>query len=287
MKNFYVFLLTFLLSAGLLFASAPPDTVYSCVSTAGGQTTQVGGLYLPSTGTINVLIIFAQFPDDNYDINNSSWPKGGAPLNPINGNNTWIDQTWSTNPTQGSLTHYFNEMSYNKLHFIGNTVSVITPHSRQWYLDNNKKRYDIQKETIQQLDQTMDFSQYDNWTYNSNYNFTNRPDGTVEMVFFVWRNIANDLPNPSGIYSQLNMGRYGDVGWPNPNISVDNGQRTIQTYWAAGGGGGATLTDYFSENMFRFIIHEYAHYLEGGNNMHVGFGFWGMLSGWGIKKLCS
>lgn len=29
---------------------------------------QVGGKWLPSTGNINILVIFAEFPDDNYII---------------------------------------------------------------------------------------------------------------------------------------------------------------------------------------------------------------------------
>ncbi|MFA3784169.1 hypothetical protein ABRY23_14005 [Melioribacteraceae bacterium 4301-Me] len=65
---------------------------------------QSRGRWLPSEGTINVLIVFAEFSDDNYDIYNSRWVKGSAPQNM----NNWVDQTWSSNPTQGSLTHYFN-----------------------------------------------------------------------------------------------------------------------------------------------------------------------------------
>jgi hypothetical protein len=65
---------------------------------------QIGGYVLPSEGTINVLFIFAQFPDDNWDIYNSSWSRGQAPANMQN----WVDQIWSANPTQGSMTHYFN-----------------------------------------------------------------------------------------------------------------------------------------------------------------------------------
>jgi hypothetical protein len=47
--------------------------------------------------------------------------------------NSWVDEAWSSNPTQGSMTHYFNAMSLNELKFTGKCVSVITPHSRQWY----------------------------------------------------------------------------------------------------------------------------------------------------------
>lgn len=148
---------------------------------------QIGGYALPSEGTIRVLFVFAQFPDDNHDISNPTWVKGQAPTNM----QSWVDQSWSANPTQGSMTHYFNEMSFNKLKFIGKTVSVITPHTRQWYLNNSKNRGFIHKEIIQQLDQTWDFAQFDNWDYEGDYNHINRPDGIVDMIFMVWRNIAN------------------------------------------------------------------------------------------------
>jgi hypothetical protein len=179
-------------------------------------------------------------------------------------------------------------MSFNKLKFIGKTVSVITPHSRQWYLDSSKTRGFIHREIIQQLDQTWDFAQFDNWDYEGNYNHINRPDGIIDMVFIVWRNIAHEYSNPTPIYSTLNMGRYADLG--GSQFTVDNGLRTIKTgfYPQLGstipGGSGATTTDWFSENMFRFCIHEFGHYLQGGNDQHVGHGFWGMLSGWGIKN---
>lgn len=157
----------------------------------------IGGLYLPSESTINVLFIFAQFPDDSYEINNPSWPKGGLPSN----YNTWVDQTWISNATPYSMTDYFNQMSLtpsggtyiSKLKFTGKKVSVTTPHSRQWYLDNNKIYSDINKEIIQQLDATWDFGEFDNWHYNSNYNHTNNPDGTVEMIIVIYRNISSEF----------------------------------------------------------------------------------------------
>ena len=110
------------------------------------------------------------------------------------------------------------------------------------------------------------------------------------MVFIVWRNIAHEYSQTesNNIYGALDMGRYGDLGWGSPDVLVDNGQRRLKMgFWPNGstpGGSGATLTDWFSENMFRFCIHEFAHYLEGGNEQHVGYGFWGLLSGWGIKS---
>lgn len=289
MKKFY---LAFVLIYIFMYINlSAQDSTMLCMATAPENISvnQIGGYLLPSEGTINVLFIFAQFPDDNFDTSNSTWVKGQAPID-MQG---WVDQTWTTNPTQGSMTHYFNEMSFNKLKFTGKTVSVITPHSRQWYLENNKKRGDIHKEIIQQLDQTWDFAQFDNWNFEGYYNHINQPDGVVDMIFIVWRNIAHEYPtSPTDsvklIYNKLNMGRYGDLGNGWPDIYVDSGQRVIKMgFWPIGntpGGSGATMTDWFSENMFRFCIHEFGHYLEGGNDQHVGHGFWGMLSGWGIKS---
>ena len=37
---------------------------------------QLGGYVLPSEGTLKMLVIFAQFPDDNYDTQNAAWVKG-------------------------------------------------------------------------------------------------------------------------------------------------------------------------------------------------------------------
>jgi len=51
--------------------------------------TSIGGVYLPSSGTIKVLFVFAQFPDDKYYTTNSGWVKCSAPA----AMNTWVDET--------------------------------------------------------------------------------------------------------------------------------------------------------------------------------------------------
>lgn len=185
---------------------------------------QIGGYVLPSEGTLKVLFIFAKFPDDGYT-GYSKWPLGGDPQNYT----TWLDETWTGNPTTGSLTDYFNQMSLGKLHFIGKEVSVTTLHTRQWYIDNGKKRYEIHKEIIQQqLDPTWDFGQFDNWTktYDPNsqwYIHTNMPDGKVEFICVVWRNIAMEFDSETrdDIMEDLNMGWYGSLG-KGLNYTVDN-----------------------------------------------------------------
>ncbi|HEX3073775.1 MAG TPA: hypothetical protein VHP30_09205, partial [Ignavibacteriales bacterium] len=229
------------------------------------------GYWLPSEGLVNILLVFAQFPDDGWDVNNTAWPKGSAPANI----NNWVDQTWTATPTAYSLTDYFNQMSLGKLKVTGKTVSVITPHTREYYLANGKKRIDIQKEILQQLDQTLDFAEFDRWKTTSVFNQTNQADGTIDMIMIIWRNIASELPNASNVQSELNYWTsFGSLGGSG-TLSVDNGARTIKF---TDNGSGVTVRDFASYDLFRTAVHEFGHYLLGGNEYHGGLGFWAMLS---------
>ncbi len=245
---------------------------------------QTKGMWLPSIGEINVLFIFAQFPDDNYDTLNSRWPKGGEPIDM----KKWVDEKWSETPAQGYMTHYFNEMSFNKLKFIGKTVSVISPHSREWYLKNRKTRGFIHQEIIKQVNKQIDFVQFDNWSLLAPHKNVNKPDGIIDMIFMVWRNISGDYPADSVkiINNLLDFNNdEGDLG--GNQFTVDNGKRIVKTWWGIlnnqPGGSGVTVRDYLSTNALRTCIHEFAHYLLGDNSYHSGYGFWGMLDAWGKK----
>jgi M6 family metalloprotease-like protein len=228
------------------------------------------GYTLPSEGLVNILVVFAQFSDDNWDVNNAAWPKGSGPAN-MSG---WVDQTWTSTPTAYSLTDYFNQMSLGKLKVTGKEVSVIAPNTRAYYLANNKKRSDIQKEILQQLDQTIDFGEFDKWTRVSNYNQTNQSDGNVDMIMIIWRNIASELSNASTIRNSLDFWTsFGSLG--SGSLSVDNGARTVKF---GDLGSGVTVRDYTTTDIFKVAVHEFAHYLLGGNEFHNGYAFWSMLS---------
>lgn len=209
--------------------------------------------------------------------------------------NNWVDQTWSSTPTQGSLTHYFNEMSGNKLHFIGKEVHFVAPHTRNWYMTNytSNRRGNIQKEIIQQLDETWDFAEFDNWDFVSDYNHNNTADTYVDMIIFVWRNIADEYSGSARTQMLQNFNftsNFGDLGYVG-DINVDDGARKVKTNYGGYNslplGSGVTVRNYLTEDPFRNAIHEFSHYLLGGNEMHNGFGFWGMLSAWGIRSYIS
>jgi len=139
---------------------------------------------------------------------------------------------------------------------------------------------------LDSLDATWDFGEFDNWDTDRN----NNPDGKVEMIIFIWRNIAKEFSEQeeTQIQNSLNFGHdYGSLGFAtSPDyLEVDGGARKI---YANDWGSGVSIRDYVGKGhkeAFRVVVHEVAHYLIGHNNNHNGFGFWGMLSAWGYRSI--
>jgi M6 family metalloprotease-like protein len=235
---------------------------------------QPGGRDLPACGRIHALFIFAQFPDDDYLPDDARWPKGDEPKRMRE--YTWVDSVWNQNATPWSMTDYFNQMSFNKLKFTGETDTVTVPHTRKWYYLNKKSFGNINKDILKTLDSRIDFSGFDTIKKLRNYEFAFRADGKVDMVFIIYRNFIMDYPDSiaekynkvfgSGWFGSLNTG----------NVYVDDSSRIVYT--------GATLRDIFHKDPFRFSIHEFAHFLIGGNQYHNGRGFWAMLSGYEVRS---
>ena len=232
------------------------------------------GYTLPSEGNIHVLFIFAQFPDDNFMPDDARWKKGDEPQRMKE--NTWVDSTWNENATPGSMTDYFNVMSFNKIKFTGGTDTVTIPHTRDWYFQNRKSVGAINKDIIETLDKRIDFSAFDQIATLRNREFEQAPDGKVDMIIIVYRNILMDYPD-STAKKYDNVFRSGWVGSLEAGtVYVDDSSRTVST--------GATIRDYFYKDPFRFSIHEFAHFLLGGNEYHNGRGFWAMLSGYEVRS---
>ncbi len=257
-------------------------------------TTQRGGRYITASGALNVLFVYVQFPDDNYLPSSPYWPKGKAPMYM----NATVDSVWSVTPTPGSITDYFNQMSFNKFRITGTAVSVITPHTRKFYLDSGWRRSDIQEEVIKKLDTAIDFSQFDHWRHNlsAEYSNTDTSDGIVDMIFMMWRNVCNDTVDLRSVLDLVPGGEaslgYRSHIFGNSSFSVDGGARTVAMgsgRWEQGSGITAIHPlsgDLGPAIIWQYARHEFGHWLLGGNEYHTELGTWGLVDGWGTPSGC-
>jgi hypothetical protein len=75
----------FLVALFLVLVNWPGHRVYAQTDSCGftgpqqGALTQEGGYQITSMGTVKVLLVFIDFPDDAEDPNNPVWPPSPAP----------------------------------------------------------------------------------------------------------------------------------------------------------------------------------------------------------------
>jgi hypothetical protein len=248
------------------------------------QTALRGGKFItsltPNGQYLRVLLVFIQFKDDNYLPTNSDWPLNQAPVNWMGTN--IIDQNISQSSTNQNLTHYFNVMSMGKFKMIGDCYNIITPYTRQEYINMNYTRKDINKQILKILDtcatNNVNYSLYDNWTPNGEYNHTWGPDNKIDMIFTIYRNIADDLTFIDdytktqwlrtfgfGFSGEASLGTSAEYLW------VANGTKKIifsdcGTNWntVEPFGSGITCTTGLTNGLSQLksvIIHEFGHHL--------------------------
>lgn len=229
-----------------------------------------GGIYLPSTGVLRILIVFASFPDDTTA--HPYWPARQAPLFMT----SFIDPdtiTRSTGPF--NLTHYFHQMSLGKLHVIGDAVWVESKHSQEEYRASGSYGAANMAILPESVDPVVDFSQYDNWTRTANFTHVNAPDSIVDMVVMVWRTTM------WGYLGEASLGY-------KPAIPAD-GKRIAMGYPAylpMPVGSGVTCEYPYGDTpvrVMRTMVHELSHWLLGifhpynGSKPDGKFQYWGML----------
>jgi hypothetical protein len=247
---------------------------------------------------LRVLIVFVQFKDDNWNPTWNEWPKNSAPTNWMNTN--IIDQLVTQNSTNQNLTHYFSVMSLGHYKVIGNTYHKVTTNTRDEYISMNYKRGEINRQILQELDGSIDYSIYDKWNKMGEYNCVWGAEGEVDMIWMVYRNIDNDLPNPGYTAWKLFFGSRSIIGqdttysrWSGEAslgwggiLPVDKGARTIDLgpYGLVSG-----LTMMMGYNGLGYVknvlLHEFGHHLFGGNEAHLGAaGLWAIMAGYGSRS---
>lgn len=228
------------------------------------------GIYLPAKGELKILVVFARFKDDGDP--HFDWPVGSDP----NDYETWIDPNMQTGSTNlANFTHYYKTMSLNSFKVTGTAVSVETPQNRSYYFSLSNPQYEATKDVLRnKVDHLVNFADFDNWTYVSNYNHTNQPDGTVDMIVVMWRG-----QHFGGWAGEASLGK-------GSSFTVENGTMTIATRYRSSGQAGSGVTVHYLDKhskkySFHAAIHEVAHWLLGGRHPYSGqprYGTWGMLS---------
>lgn len=248
---------------------------------------------------VRVLIVFVQFKDDNYQPDFVDWPKDQPPTEWMGA--AIIDNSISQNSTNGNLTHYYSVMSMGQYKVIGNCEWIITPRTRDEYINLGWNRGQINKEILSELDNTFNFFDYDNWNKKAASNHEWGIDHEVDMIWMVYRNISKDKSNPGETAYNLGFAsRYWDNYEHQYIYKIYSGEASL-----GGGGildvdGGARKIDlngfglvsglsvhegfYGLGRIKSLIIHEYGHHLLGGMNQHCKTGTWGMMWVYGCKS---
>ncbi len=253
------------------------------------NTDQVGGRYITSKTSnsyLRMLIIFAQFPDDGWDTLNSEWPKGNAPIYI----HSFVDSTTTEMSNTGNITQYFRAMSLDSLIVIGNCYSIIAPHTREWYSENKKGKAFINREVIQKLNKSVSFAPFDNWRRIGQYNNVNTPDGIIDMICVIWRNIYHDVSLSTYTFdNDFNYSGEASLGgdYNKNSFDVDDGAKHVQFGYPEkyNCGSGLTIARGYNGHALvqEYTIHEFGHYLLGNNSFHIQTGVWGIMAGYSSR----
>jgi len=207
-------------------------TVYSSSDTAP---------YLPTSGTIKVYVIFAQFRDDpNTD--NNGWTKDSYP----DWANTFVNSSTGGTYAWNNLSHYFNQMSNGAYQVVGDVYDglVVTDYDQSHYSSIGE----VNREIIMEVASSVNFSEYDN--LNGNVAGT---DGKVDFIYIIYRNITGQtLMSYTGV-ARLNVS----------STITDDGKQIVNNSYIGGGvqqRGGYNGRDY----TLYVAAHEMGHYLFGG-----------------------
>lgn len=236
MKKIFI---TILLSINFIFNS----NLQAGVDDVCGTTSGSSAPYLPTSGTIKVFVIFAQFKDDPQ-IDNNGWAKNSYP----SWANTFVNSSTGGSYPWNNLSHYFNEMSNGTYQVIGDVYNslVTTDYNESYYSSIGQ----VNREIIMEVDPYVNFAEYDNLNGNSPGS-----DGKVDFIYIIYRNATSSHWYYTGI-AHLEV---------SSTINVDGKQIVNNSY--IGGGvqqrGGYNGRDY----TLYVAAHEMGHYLLGGGHI--------------------
>jgi M6 family metalloprotease-like protein len=222
----------------------------------------VGGKHLPTTGTVRVLVVFAQFKDDQQDPSNPNWPLNQLPA--------WSHQLFATEQSTSypawTVTDYYFQMSNGRYHVLGDVYPnlVTTMLTSDEYAQSGMDFGSINREILSRIDGDVDFARYDRWgimRYNGSVFMREGGDGTAEMIMVIFRSIPSKTFGTTTVrtalgyqWSAIALLGYSGQYVSNEGITVKGGFP----------GSGITVTNglmYAHAKVVAILAHEYGHYL--------------------------
>lgn len=224
----------------------PPSQDISCENT--------NGMFLPSIGRINTLVLFIRYRDENHS--NQYWPADGFPRD-------WqqfIDESPSDRRTNfHNLTHFYREASGGKFTIVGRVDTVTAELSIENPLDYGTSNRTVLKQVEGRYDNQLG-EWLDNWT-KSEHCHENASDGNIDLILMIWR--SNRFSNTS-----LNWSGIAHIGGGRIEPYTFLGKDVLQPVFPRNFSSGATVATrdrsvqdglLTADAVFKTTVHEIAH----------------------------
>lgn len=147
---------------------------------------QMGGWKIPSSGVFKICVIFVDWAGETED--DTDWPLNQLPtcynyfIEPNVFSGSW------PHDANNNMSEYMHTMSNGNFQLIGDCYHCQLPQSyifQQGSIGIAAANHDV----LQTRDSVIDYSQYDNWTKNAAYSFSNTPDGVVDFIIIAYRSL--------------------------------------------------------------------------------------------------
>ncbi|HCY75205.1 MAG TPA: hypothetical protein DHV28_04745 [Ignavibacteriales bacterium] len=243
-----------------------------------------------STGTLKVLVILCKFTDDNYDDppRTNLWPSTRNSM-PIWGPSL-VSTTIQTDYPDPSISGYFQDMSLNQLHIIGDVKFYQPIHEQAYYFISSGRGLGyLTEEILMGLNSQINFAEYDNWDPKDidQDGKKNEPDGQVDFIAICFRD-ANFAGLDGSSYSGIaGITGYRQVfGNGTSQLILDNKVISAKNLLSDLGSGTCQRGILNLHEGLGTICHEFGHYMFGTTH-YAGVGFHGLMDGEGTGVMNS
>jgi M6 family metalloprotease-like protein len=238
--------------------------------------------YFPSNNvTLKALVVFCNYPDEFFDppgtVYCQYWPGSNHLEKP-----RWADNVicpTSTSVWENSLTDYFQTASQGRFNLIGDVYPelYVFEHNREYYKNNGGYIGMAVKELLENIDESVDFSEYDNLDPEDCDNDSNReePDGRVDFIFIMTRfNNGGYIEGTSDYTGVAALGGKKQLFGPNLNQITLDGVVIDSRYPKCG-----AISDMRSPWELGIPIHEFGEHYFWGSEHSINMGAFNINGG--------